>query len=168
MAKTKGYCGILEGTNTETPENNEAPDIITNHFQNEIDYSHLMGLLDGVSYDIIETCATNVNPSGNACVAWKHLVAKYEPSSHTSLIDLFQEFSLCTYMQYYDPDKWFSHLGRIKHLLHTRHNHHTDDEDMKAHILNNLPTEYNDLRTILCSQASTITLLEIQYQIREY
>ena len=70
------------------------PDIINNRCHNEIAYSHLMGLLNEVAYNIVETCVTNVNPSGNACVAWQRLVAKYEPSSHTSLIDLYQGFSL--------------------------------------------------------------------------
>ena len=71
MAKTKGYHVILEGANNnqvpaETSENNNTADQITICCCNEIAYSHLMGLLDGVANDIVETCVTNDNLSGNA------------------------------------------------------------------------------------------------------
>ena len=78
-------------------------------------------------------------------LAWDSLIDQYEASSKASLIELCQEFALCHYNLYENSEQWFIALDWICLQLKYRHNKQMDDDNMIAHILNNIPADYKHL-----------------------
>ena len=71
-ATLKGLKDILTGNPVVPPETENAGDsdeIKEARLLNYVAYSTLMGINDGVAFDLIETCFTDENISGNAKLA---------------------------------------------------------------------------------------------------
>jgi hypothetical protein len=57
-------------------------------------YSELISCCeDEVSFSIVDAAVTDALPSGDARLAWKNLVARYEPTTSVTLVQLKKEFT---------------------------------------------------------------------------
>jgi len=150
-AVSKEYDDILLGT--EVPRKQaevldptvaaDKPKIKTRKMNNKA-YSDLMALCtDDVSFDIIDCAKSTDLPKGDAAAAWRGLMAKYEPSTASESVRLRKEFASSSLKSASeDPDVWLTALERKRQRMKSLGIVKNDDE-MFAHVIGNLPREYN-------------------------
>ena len=152
-AKMKKYKDVLTGLE-EVPMFDEEIDSATKvgkikslaRSANDTAYNDLLlSCSDEVSFGAVDEALTSKLPDGDAAKAWNNLVAKFEPKTSASLVQLKKEFNVCTLLSVdKDPDVWLSELERIRQRLKIMQSVITDT-DLMIHVLNNLPIEYETL-----------------------
>ena len=177
-AKLKKYKDVLTGLE-EVPGIDEEIDVATKggkiktlaRTANDIAYNDLLlSCSDEVSFGAVDEALTIKLPDGDAAKAWANLVAKYEPKTSASLVQLKREFNVCTLSSVSkDPDEWLSMLECIHQQLRVMQSVITDT-DLMIHVLNNLPVEYETLveklEMEIEARVNPLTLEGLQAQIR--
>jgi hypothetical protein len=109
-------------------------------------YSELISCCeDEVSFSIVDAAITDALPSGDARLAWKNLVARYEPTTSVTLVQLKKEFTNCILEDVSEnPEIWITKLEQLRQKLN-RLNAPISDLDLMIHILNNLLLAYESL-----------------------
>ena len=121
-AKTKKFKDVLLG-NVEVPDYDQFIDVSTDEGKlkmaarvaNDNAFNELqLSCADEVSFGAVDEAVTNMLPDGDAAKAWANLVARYEPKTTASKVQLKHEFSLCILDNVSkDPEEWISDLERI-------------------------------------------------------
>ena len=112
----KAYSDMLLSVNTETPDGNDAFDLITSTVDE--DY-----------------------PDGNAYEAWEKLRLEMEPTTINSYVKLSHEFRNRGLKEGEKPLTWITDLGKIRKRL-KEVGHPVSDLDFFIHIIGFLPIEY--------------------------
>ena len=84
-------------------------------------------------------------PDGTAAQAWKNQSSKYSPNIVAEKIRLkkeLQQLKLESSLE--DPDLWLTKLELIRMQLN-KFMAAVRDDDLITHVLNNLPSDYNQL-----------------------
>ena len=176
-AKTKRFKDVLLGL-VNVPSYDEEIDVETEEGRlamaarvaNENAYNELLlSCTDEVSFGAVDEAITSELPDGSASKAWANLVAKFEPKTSASKVQLKREFNLCALESVSkDPDEWISELERIRQRLRAM-DAIISDTDLMIHILNNLPPEYETLVEKLELEIEgdkPLTLEELRDQLR--
>ena len=133
----RGYREVIKPTNEDVPADSK---------KNIQAYNDLMMSCENeVSFGVVDESISTQFPDGDARLAWKNLFKKYEPSTGAMKVELklqFQQSTLSDVNE--DPNEWITKLELIRRRFKTL-GHEVSDEDIVLHVLNNLPTEYENL-----------------------
>ena len=174
--KRRNYKNVLLGKDVPPPEA-EVLDLSSQEGQlqkkardaNENAYNDLLlACMDDVSFGIVDCSMTDKLPDGDAAKAWAGLVAKFEPDTGSSKVELKHEFAESKLENKYDdPDEWITSLERIVQKLQ-RMKSSMDEEDLLIHILNNLPEAYESIIESSEKELSkgTLTLSNLKIDLR--
>ena len=152
-ARLREYKDILTGTEkapaagTVIDENtDQGKKQKKNKIANEKAYNDLLlSCEDEVCFGAVDEAITTALPDGDANLAWKNLMARYESSTPATKIQLKKEFHESKLEDVTtDPDEWIADLERIRQRLKGLQAEIRDD-DFMMHILNNLPIEYENM-----------------------
>jgi hypothetical protein len=147
-ARLRGYRNILLGV--EIPPNKGSKDFENYVLRNDIAYAEILIACEcDVCFGIINSSISEILPDGDAKLAWDNLIAKFEPRTKSSLIQLKKQFlenKLRDSNQY--PDQWIQILEGIQKKLQIL-GHKISEMDMIIHILQNLTKEYDTTAEIL-------------------
>ena len=128
-------------------------------------WDQLVLSLSGTAFSVIQEA------DGDAHEAWKLLLDKYDVSSvkQISLTDVTEEWNNSRLRSTrVDPDDWFTYLYRVNlNFKKIKEEYGKDDEQIKAHVLVNLPEEYEAIQTNLCMNP-TYTYKDYRTHIRNH
>jgi len=127
-----------------TPAATDGADAIEMYKANEEAYDQvLMGCSGVVPLGLVRQA------HGNVRNAIKYLDEKYAEQDESNLTQLLQEFTKCRLESSdVDPDTWFLQLDVINtKLASIGSQYEKKNYEMKAHLLGNLPSGYEDVRT---------------------
>jgi gag-polypeptide of LTR copia-type len=148
-ARVRGTYGILMGTEAVpvvavgvSPTSDEEEIIELN----TIAYNDLLqSVSEAISFNLVRTGITVELPDGSAAQAWKNLCSKYSPNTVAEKIRLKKELQqLKLESASDDPDVWLTKLELIRMQL-IKFKAAVSDNDLIVHVLNNLPSDYNQL-----------------------
>ena len=148
-ARVRGTYGILMGTEAVpvvvvgvAPTSDEEEIIELN----TIAYNDLLqSVSEAISFNLVRTGITVELPDGSAAQAWKNLCSKYSPNTVAEKIRLKKELQqLKLESSSEDPDVWLTKLEFIRMQL-IKFKAAVSDDDLIMHVLNNLPSDYNQL-----------------------
>jgi len=116
-SQRKGYKGILQGTEKRPTETGAKLTKKQYDTLNELAYEDLILSIDGntdagrVAFGVINNARSTEYPEGDAMLAWKRLVSKYQSKSAPSRLALREEFNSSKLKNYKeDPDVWLTGL----------------------------------------------------------
>jgi len=133
-ATAKGYREVLKPSD---------PSKLADKDLNILVYNDLiLSCQEDIAFGIVDESVSAEFPDGDARLAWKNLLARYEPNTGAMKVQLKQEFHLMKLESAdEDPDPWLTSLELKRRRLKTLGTN-MEDEDVILHILNNLPKEY--------------------------
>ena len=148
-SRVRGTYGVLMGIEkipivvsgiASTSEEDELIEL------NTIAYNDLLqSCSEAISFNLVRTGITDELPDGSAAQAWKNLCSKYSPNTVAEKIRLkkeLQQLKLDNASD--DPDIWLTKLELIRMQL-VKFKASVSDDDLIMHVLNNLPSDYNQL-----------------------
>lgn len=98
------------------------------------------------AFNLVDTCTTSDQPEGNCKIAWDRLVAKYQPKTAPSYIQLKKDFANSRLRDLdVRPDERMSELESLRSEMNKvtiAGKSDMTDVDVIIHILSNLPEEY--------------------------
>ena len=141
IAHRRGFKEYLDGTKTIT--STSSADEIQKNTQayNEM----LLAMSDDVSFGLVDESTTTLCPDGDAKLAWTKLQSKFESQTSASRVKLMNQFTnnkLRKLSQ--DPDVWISELELLRTRLQ-KMGSNIDESYVMIHIMNNLPSAYDNL-----------------------
>jgi hypothetical protein len=148
-ARVRGTYGVLKGTEAVpviaagAVASDEEQEIIE---LNTIAYNDLLqSVSEAISFNLVRTGITVELPEGSAAQAWKNLCSKYSPNTVAEKIRLKKELQqLKLESSSDDPDVWLTKLELIRMQL-IKFKAAVSDDDLITHVINNLPSDYNQL-----------------------
>ena len=100
---------------------------------------------DDVSFGLVNELTTTICPEGDARLAWTKLASKFESQTSASRVKLMNQFTTNKLKKLsQDPDVWISELELIRTRL-SKMGTTLDDMYLMMHVLNNLPSAYDNL-----------------------
>ena len=153
LAGLRKYRNVLMGE-TEVPKHDLVLDetdavqkkLIEARKANNNAYNDLVLACSGdIGFAIVDEATSEDLPDGDARLAWINLEKKFQPSTSANKVQLRKEFNaskLNSWSQ--DPDEWITKL-EIKRKRLIKMGTEINDEDLMIHILNNLPSEYDNV-----------------------
>jgi hypothetical protein len=147
-ARLRGYRNLIIGV--EIPPNKGSKDYENYVLKNDVAYAEILIACEcEICFGIINSSRSETLPDGDAKLAWDNLIAKFEPRTKSSLIQLKKQFldnKLRDLNQ--DPDQWIQSLESMQRKLQIL-GHKISEMDMIIHILQNLTKEYDTTVEIL-------------------
>ena len=153
MASVRNYKGILLGID-EVPDSTRDLDdtkeedavLAENRKANISAYNDLvLACFGDIGFSIVDEAVIDELPDGDACLAWKNLEKKFQPSSSANKVQLRKQFNSSKLSDVLkDPDEWITKLEILRKRL-KKMGTIINDEDLMIHILNNLPMEYDNV-----------------------
>jgi Reverse transcriptase (RNA-dependent DNA polymerase)/Zinc knuckle len=145
---------------------------IARYKRNAEAYAFLSMSCAGAAWVIIEDCTTKGCTTGNAHEAWTKLCARYEAtdvgSDFTRTSKSFYDCKLNGLVD--DPEMWIYdlehhnlELGKIDKGQYLK-----DELEMKAHILGNLPTGYEPIKTKFNGQLEKISIADLRKDVADF
>ena len=170
-AKIKGYKNVMIGKQVLPVEGSESDGLTEAERKivalNEAAYNDLLlSCKDEVSFGAVDEAITDKYPDGDSQVAWMNLLAKYEPRTSASKVELKKKFADSKLEEGQDPDAWITELERTRQLLKDI-GYTMDDEDFMIHILNNLTRDYESTVERLETQVDKISVTDLRSEIRQ-
>jgi gag-polypeptide of LTR copia-type len=147
-ARLRGYRELLVGIGESPQKGSKDYDEFV--MRNDIAYAELLIACDNdICLGIVNTSRTSTLPEGDAKLAWKNLVSKFEPVTKSNLIRVKKEFVECKLEgTHQDPDQWIQSLETMKRKLEIL-GQGMSEMDLIIHILHNLPPEYENTQELL-------------------
>ena len=144
LARRKKFDVYLLEDGSKSTDN----DVVDNYVNGNADaWDQLVLSLSGTAFSVIQEA------DGDAHEAWKLLLDKYDVSSEKqiSLTDVTEEWNNSRLRSTkVDPDDWFTYLYRVNvRFKKIKTEYGKDDDQVKAHVLVNLPEEYKAIQTNL-------------------
>ncbi len=130
-------------------------------------YSDLILCCTGIPFSLVENAKTKNHPYGDAALAWKRLKEKFEEETAASKFELKKQFVMCKPLTGQDPDAWMMDLEHLRNRLSAMGTRMKDD-DIIAHIIANLPEEYNELVTSLETNLESLSVKRLKERIRSF
>ena len=122
----------------------------------------LLAMTENVSFGLVDEASSTPFPEGDARTAWGKLMQRFESQSNASRVKLMGQFSSSKLKRNsQDPDSWISELELMRARL-KKMGTNIEDKYLMMHIMNNLPSAYDDLIENLEDRLdSTFALLTI-------
>ena len=120
---------------------------------------------DDISFSLVDTAKTENLPDGDAALAWKNLLTRYEPKQYGILLNLKRDFmtkSLDECEQ--NPDVLYLELEKIRQKNLNVSDDSIDNNKMIAQIINQMPSIYENKVDHIKHQIDSgkeITLVEV-------
>jgi len=130
----RGYWDILVGLEVAPTKGTKGYEDFM--VKNNIAYAELLISSESdICLGIVHTSRTEMMPEGDARLAWKNLVDKYEPTTKANLIKMKKQFNNCKLEDAgKDPDQWIQELEIMKRKLEILGNK-MSEMDLIIHIL---------------------------------
>jgi hypothetical protein len=110
-----------------------------------------------ISFGAVEEAQKEDLPDGDAALAWKNLLAIYQPDTVSNKFQLLREFTSNVLTDVSkNPDAWIDELANTRKRLN-RLGIVKGEEDMILHILEGLPKEYDALITVASNELDNST-----------
>lgn len=128
---------------------------------NEEAYDQVLMGCSGVPLGIVRRA------QGDVRLAIELLDEKFAEKDESNLTELLQEFTSCKLESTaVDPDTWFLKIDAINTKLKAINiAYEKKDYEMKAHLLGNLPSGYEDVKTKISGNEANHTVREIEKEI---
>lgn len=167
MNSHRGWTGILDGTDvvptkdevdavlaksksTRTPEDK---DILRRHEKNVECFNILVISMDAstrqgkLAFHLVITCKKPEYPQGNSKSAFDKLVSKYAPKNTQTELSLRKQLANTRLNLGEDPDEFMMKIEVLAMDINAMSKSTSDitDHDLMAHVLNNLPSNYDPI-----------------------
>ena len=152
-AHQRGYRDVITGVVT-VPPSEESIDISTENGKklykareaNDKAYSDLVLSCSGeICFEIVAGAVTPDLQEGDARLAWRKLKEKYMPTTSANKVDLAAQFANSKLTSWKsNPDLWISKLEILRARLASC-NQVIDETGLIIHILNNVPSKYDNV-----------------------
>lgn len=161
---SKGYVSIFDGTETvptkaeldaveakaEASRTRDDKKVLKIHGKNVTCFNQLLISIDAsttegrLAYHLVITCKKDEYPLGNAKMAYDKLVSKYAPKNTQTELSLRKQLAN-TKLETGDPDEFMMRIEVLAMDINAmnKSTSNVTDEDLMAHALNNLPSEYD-------------------------
>lgn len=162
---SKGYGSILDGTEVvptkaevdaveATAETSRTPDdkkVLKIHGKNVTCFNTLLTSIDAstdtgrLAYHLVITCKKDEYPLGNAKMAYDKLVSKYAPKNTQTELSLRKQLANTKLDTDDDPDEFMMRIEVLAMDINAmnKSTSNVTDDDLMAHALNNLPSDYD-------------------------
>ena len=174
LAKTKGfrnaYFKDTKPCNDEHYESDKATKAEKAIYEaNDKAYQLLIMSCSGIAFGLVNQAKTDEHRDGDAFMAWTNLTNRYAPNATSDLIQISTDFNRCGMKSNrIDPDEWFIQLDLLRHRMTAIDPAFAKkDEELIAHIIANLPSEYSEVITVV-EGMDKITLSEVKAKIRAF
>ena len=174
-AEISGYKGILEGTVTP-PKDSDTYDRRTKNGKKKEKlrqlqkdaYGQLILSCTGIAFGFVDNATSTAHPNGDAKLAWDNLNNKYAAMTVANRIELMQFFSSSRlHFTNEDPDLWIQRIEHLRGGLKNM-NHDITDDNIIAHILTNLPSEYSEIVTSLEGDINNLKYEDLKTRLRAF
>ena len=159
----RGWSDILDGTeavptktevdaaNAKTSLNNDDKDLLERHEKNVECFNMLLISMDAskhagrLAFYLVNTCKRPEYPKGNSKLAWDKLISKYAPKNVQTELSLRKKFANTRLDMNSDPDDFMMKVEVTAMDINamTKQTSNITDYDIMAHVLNNLPSNYD-------------------------
>ena len=128
-AKKLGYRHILKG---DISNDEEKKLVLNNNAYSDL----LLAMNCVVAFDYVDEAVSKEFPEGDAALAWRNLMQKFQPSTTGSRVYYKNEFNNSKlHSDKDDPDEWISGLEKLRKLVKSTGSE-ISDKDFIIHILN--------------------------------
>ena len=105
----------------------------------------LYSMDEHISFNLVDTAKSENLPDGDAALAWKNLLTRYEPRQYGTLLELKRNFMTKSLQECENnPDMLYLELERIRQRIESISDEHIKDKEMIAQILNQMPNTYEN------------------------
>ena len=141
VAEKRGYKKILTGAlELSSTSSAEEKQLGVNAY-NDL----LLAMNESISFGLVDESTSAVSPEGDAGKAWKKLMNRYESQTSASKVKIMGQLHASRLTKKTkDPEAWISELEMLRSRLKEMGTD-IDDEFLILHILNNLPSEYDNV-----------------------
>ena len=141
VAEKRGYkkvlTGALELTSTSSAEDQQ----LGVNAYNDL----LLAMTETISFGLVDESKSAICPEGDAAKAWGKLMKRFESKTSASKVKLMGQLHASKLTKKSkDPEVWISELELLRSRL-AEMGTTVDDEFLILHILNNLPSEYDNV-----------------------
>ena len=133
---------------------------------NDKAYSVLLLSCQGSAFTTVESSRSTQFPDGDAYLAWKNLLTKYEDTELPDVLMLRRDLTQRVLEHEEETDKWIDDLEYIQRRLREAGATVSDDEII-AHILQRAPRKFSELVTIL-EMVPQLTLPMVRKRFRAF
>ena len=141
VAHRRGFRGYLNGSEKISSSSSDDEKKLHMSAYNEL----LLSMKDDVSFGLVDESTSTTCPEGDARLAWTKLESKFESQTSASRVKLMNQFTSNRLRKIsQDPDVWISELELIRTRL-KKMGTALDDMYVMMHVLNNLPSAYDNL-----------------------
>ena len=172
-ARLKRFAGVIDGS-IIVPEEREDLDEKDQAIRDlsQVAYCCLLySMEEHISFNLVDTAKSDNLPDGDAALAWKNLLSRYEPRMYGTLMEWKKKFMTKSLEDSEnDPEVLYLELERIRQRIQSISNECIKDEDMITQILNQMPDTYEnkvDHIKHLIDTGKEPTLVEVVGHLRE-
>ena len=141
VVEKRGYKKILTGAVKITSSSTDDEKKFGVNAYNNL----LLAMTEGISFGLVDELTSGSCPEGDAFKAWKKLMARYESQTSASKVKIMgQLLTSRLTKRNKDPEVWISELEMLRSRL-SEMGTTIDDEFLILHILNNLPSDYDNV-----------------------
>ena len=141
VAEKRGYKKVLTGTLTISSDSTDEEKQLGVNAYNDL----LLAMTEGISFGLVDESTSSLCPDGDAAKAWKKLKARYESQTSASKVKIMGQLHASRLTKKSkDPEVWISELEILRSRLNEMGTT-IEDEFLILHILNNLPSEYDNV-----------------------
>ena len=171
--KLNRFAGLVDGSVTvpELTDNMDEKDQAIRDLSQAAYCCLLYSMDEHISFNLVDTAKSENLPDGDAALAWKNLLTRYEPRQYGTLLELKRNFMTKSLQECEnDPDMLYLELERIRQRIESISEEHIKDDEMIAQILNQMPNTYEnkvDHIKHLIDIGKKPTLVEVVGHLRE-
>ena len=153
VAEKRGYkkllTGALELTSTSGTDDLQLGVNAYNYL--------LLAMNENISFGLVDEAKSVVCPDGDAVKAWQKLMKRFESKTSASKVKTMGQLHASRLTKKTkDPEVWISELELLRSRL-TEMGTTVDDEFLILHILNNLPSDYDNVVENLEERVDSVT-----------
>jgi hypothetical protein len=148
-AAVKKFYAVMKGDKVPPPHDQEVKSKEEEKIEemNIFGYAYMINAMNmkGKAFGIVANAKTTELPTGSCALAYKGLKDTYAPGTVAECVEIDKDFRNCSLKNVKtDPDTWFNELDDYKYRLGSLGTT-VSDEQMMAHILGNVPTQYGPM-----------------------
>ena len=141
VAEKRGYKKILTGALELTSTSSAEDQQLGVNAYNDL----LLAMTETISFGLVDESKSAICPEGDAAKAWGKLMRRFESKTSASKVKLMGQLHASKLTKKSkDPEVWISELELLRSRL-AEMGTTVDDEFLILHILNNLPSEYDNV-----------------------
>ena len=153
VAEKRGYKKLLTGALELTSTSGTDDRQLGVNAYNDL----LLAMNENISFGLVDEAKSVVCPDGDAAKAWQKLMKRFESKTSASKVKTMGQLHASRLTKKTkDPEVWISELELLRSRL-TEMGTTVDDEFLILHILNNLPSDYDNVVENLEERVDSVT-----------